>query len=51
VMVKYYYIRSKVKFIFSLCGLIKPFYCYRNEVKGYRCEDCCSIKGKCFWDK
>jgi hypothetical protein len=30
--------------------LIKePFYCYREEVKGYRCCDCCSLKGKCLF--
>jgi hypothetical protein len=25
------------------------FYCYKEEVKAYRCYDCCSVKGKCLF--
>tara|TARA_R110000868_G_C10565184_1_gene737244 strand:+ start:129 stop:314 length:186 start_codon:yes stop_codon:yes gene_type:complete len=37
--------------LLRLFGVSKSFYCYKEEVKGYRCESCCSTEGKCFWNR
>ena len=34
-----------------ISNVSKSFYCYKEEIKGYRCESCCSTEGKCFWNK